>query len=321
MLAPTTPLDESVRLATLRSLSILDTAPEERFDRLTRLAKRIFRVPVAMITLVDVDRLWIKSGAEGEVCETPRGTSFCGHAILDDAIFLVPDTLEDHRFADNPLVQGSPHIRFYAGYPLSTDNGMRVGSLCLMDQHPRLLNDEERGLLRDLGRIAEQELIALQLATLDELTHLVNRRGFEALATYTLGVCRRMGKPATLLFFDLNDFKEINDEYGHAEGDRALVEFAGFLRHSLRESDAVGRLGGDEFVVLLNDADRARAVEIIARLQHNLDELNLRLNRGYDLRFSVGVTAFDAGRHEEFATLMAEADAAMYAHKQALRKR
>ncbi|GGP22182.1 GGDEF domain-containing protein [Silvimonas iriomotensis] len=321
MLAPAMPPDESVRLATLRSLSILDSAPEERFDRLTRLAKRIFRVPIALITLVDADRLWMKSGAEGEDSEAPRKTSFCGHAILDDAIFLIPDTFEDPRFADNPLVVGPPYIRFYAGYPLATDNGMRVGTLCLMDQHPRLLNDEERGLLGDLGRIAEQELIAQQLATLDELTDLVNRRGFEALATYTLGVCRRMGKPATLLFFDLNDFKEINDLYGHAEGDRALVEFAGFLRHGLRESDAVGRLGGDEFVALLNDADQSRALEIIARLQHNLDELNLRLNRGYDLRFSVGVTAFDATRHEAFAALMAEADAAMYAHKQALRKR
>ena len=321
MLAPAMPPDESVRLATLRSLSILDTAPEERFDRLTRLAKRIFRVPIALITLVDVDRLWIKSGAESQVCETSRETSFCGHAILDDVIFLIPDTLDDPRFADNPLVTGPAGIRFYAGYPLSTDNGMRVGSLCLLDQHPRLLNDEERGLLRDLGRIAEQELIAQQLATLDELTHLVNRRGFGALATYTLGVCRRMGKPATLLFFDLNDFKDINDRYGHAEGDRALVEFAGFLRHSLRESDAVGRLGGDEFVALLNDADKVRATDIIARLQHQLDELNLQLNRGYDLRFSVGVTAFEPTRHQEFATLMAEADAAMYAHKQALRKR
>ncbi|MBB5193282.1 diguanylate cyclase (GGDEF)-like protein [Silvimonas terrae] len=321
MLVPATPPDEMVRLATLRSLRILDTAPEERFDRLTRLARRIFRVPVSMVTLVDSERLWIKSCVGGAAGETPRDTSFCGHAILDDAIFLIPDTQDDPRFADNPLVTGPPFIRFYAGYPLKVENGVRVGSLCLMDQHPRLLDDEERTLLHDLGRIAEQELIAQQLATLDELTRLVNRRGFEALAAYTLGVCRRMGKPATLLFFDLNDFKEINDQFGHAEGDQALMEFAGFLRHGLRESDAVGRLGGDEFLVLLNDADEMRAREIIARLQHQLDELNARLQRGYDLHFSVGVTAFDATRHQAFSTMMAEADAAMYAHKQALRKR
>ena len=108
--------------------------------------------------------------------------------------------------------------------------------------------------------MAGAELAAVQLATLDDLTLLSNRRGFEALSQHALNVCKRMNKPASLLFFDLNDFKPINDIYGHAEGDRALKAFAEVLRDALRESDVIGRLGGDEFVALLTDSDSAKTL-------------------------------------------------------------
>jgi len=112
------PSSESSRIATLRLLNILDTEPEERFDRLTRLAKRLFSVPIATVTLVDSNRQWFKSSVGLAVCETSRDISFCGHAILGDDILLVPDARDDKRFFDNPLVLGDPNIRFYAGCPL-----------------------------------------------------------------------------------------------------------------------------------------------------------------------------------------------------------
>ncbi|MCU0072431.1 sensor domain-containing diguanylate cyclase [Pseudomonas koreensis] len=320
MLVPGKPANEAVRIQALQDLKLLDTAPEERFDRLTRLAKRLFNVPIALVTLVDKERQWFKSCVGLDTTETPRSVSFCGHAILRDELLLVPDAREDERFHDNPLVTGEPNIQFYAGYPLTVPNGNKMGTLCLIDTKPRELDDEERALLRDLAGMAEQELMAVQMASMDELTLLSNRRGFKMLAQHALDACARLEKPATLLFFDLNDFKQINDLYGHAEGDSALKNFADVLRIAFRESDVVGRLGGDEFVALLTGSSHVETTRIMARLKEILEERNATLHRGYAIRFSVGQIEYDPRRHETVDKLLADADAAMYEHKQALKR-
>ncbi|WP_085639824.1 MULTISPECIES: diguanylate cyclase [unclassified Pseudomonas] len=321
MLPPGKPVNEQARVATLHGLNVLDTLPEERFDRLTRLARRVFNVPIALVSLVDAERQWFKSCVGLDATETGRDVSFCGHAILGDQILQVDDAAQDERFHDNPLVTGNPGIRFYAGCPLTVGDGSKLGTLCLIDTKPRRLDDEERELLRDLARMAEQELMAVQMATLDELTLLSNRRGFKALAQHGLDACVRLGKPATLLFFDLNDFKQINDLFGHAEGDSALKTFADVLRIAFRESDVVGRLGGDEFVALLTGSSHVETTSIMARLKDILDERNATLQRGYDIRFSVGQIEYDPQRHDTVDRLLADADGAMYAHKQALKRR
>ena len=315
MQTPDLTLDESVRLQTLRALNVLDTSHEERFDRLTRLAKRLFGVPIALVSLVDVDRQWFKSCVGLPVRETSRDISFCGHAILGADIMLVRDALADPRFSDNPLVTGAPGIRFYAGCPLTMANGSRVGTLCLIDVVPRDLSDEDRELLRDLARMAEQELAAVHLATMDALTGLSNRRGFEALAQHALDVCARMRKPATFLFFDLNGFKQINDALGHAEGDRVLKEFADLLRTAFRESDVIGRLGGDEFAAVLIDSDTTATLDAMQRLRRDVDAHNRAAAREHDVCYSVGEIAFDPPRHGAIGTLLEDADAAMYVNK------
>ncbi|ETF09328.1 MULTISPECIES: sensor domain-containing diguanylate cyclase [Pseudomonas] len=318
MLVPGKPANEASRIDALHGLN-LNSEPEERFDRLTRLAKRLFNVPIALVTLVDTDRQWFKSCVGLDVSETSRDVSFCGHAILQNELMLVPDALEDLRFHDNPLVTGAPNIRFYAGYPLNVPDGNKMGTLCLIDTKPRHLDDEERALLRDLAEMAEQELMAVQMASMDELTLLSNRRGFKQLAQHALDACARLNRPATLLFFDLNDFKQINDLYGHAEGDSALKTFADVLRIAFRESDVVGRLGGDEFVALLTGSSHVETTRIMARLKEILEERNATLHRGYAIRFSVGQIEYDPTRHETVDRLLADADGAMYAHKQALK--
>ena len=320
MLVPGKPANEAVRVQVLQDLKLLDSAPEERFDRLTRLAKRLFNVPIALVTLVDKERQWFKSCVGLDTTETPRSVSFCGHAILRDELMLVPDAREDERFHDNPLVTGEPNIRFYAGYPLTVPNGNKMGTLCLIDTRPRDLDEEERALLRDLAGMAEQELMAVQMASMDELTLLSNRRGFKMLAQHALDACARLEKPATLLFFDLNDFKQINDLYGHAEGDSALKTFADVLRIAFRESDVVGRLGGDEFVALLTGSSHVETTAIMARLKEILEERNATLHRGYAIRFSVGQIEYNPQRHDTVDKLLADADEAMYAHKQALKR-
>src|SRR5471030_178456 len=159
MKTPEIPTDEAKRIHALRAYNLLDTLPEERFDRLTRLARRLFDVPIALVSLVDAERQWFKSCVGLAASETGRDVSFCGHAILGDQILMVNDAALDERFHDNPLVVGDPNIRFYAGCPLTVGNGSKLGTLCLIDTRPRHLDDEERQLLRDLARMAEQELM------------------------------------------------------------------------------------------------------------------------------------------------------------------
>lgn len=157
------PSDEPQRLASLRALAVLDTPPEERFDRITRLARRLFDVPVAQLTLVDENRQWFKSSCGLPLGESPRAVSFCAHAILEARPLVVGDTRLDERFRSNPLVTGAPHIRFYAGQPLRGPEGQRVGTLCLIDRRPRQFTPEDLQNLCDLALWAEDQLTQREL--------------------------------------------------------------------------------------------------------------------------------------------------------------
>ncbi|CAM2160285.1 MULTISPECIES: sensor domain-containing diguanylate cyclase [Paraburkholderia] len=317
MLRPSAPENEAERVEILRSFQLLDTQPEERFDRITRLARRLFNVPIAAVTLVDTRRQWFKSHPGLDVSETPRDVSFCGHAILGDDLFFVSDARTDVRFADNPLVTGAPNIRFYAGCPLSAGHQMRIGTLCLIDDRPREFDDEERIVLRDLADMAQEEIAATQLATTDELTGLSNRRGFKQLAEQSLRMRRSAQQPVSLLYLDLNGFKQINDTYGHAEGDRALVAFATIMLTALGEGDVIGRLGGDEFAVLLGDADEAGTLHAIERIRSQLEVFNRTARKPYELRCSVGNAAGGGDFDGSIDDLLVRADTSMYQQKRA----
>jgi len=152
------PTDEVQRLAALNDLAVLDTPPEERFDRITRIAAASFNVPIALISLVDKDRQWFKSCVGIEVSETPREVAFCAHAVELRTDVVVPDTLLDDRFADNPLVAAGPRIRFYAGAPLLLKNGACLGTLCIVDTRPRQLSATELATLHDLRDMVLEQL-------------------------------------------------------------------------------------------------------------------------------------------------------------------
>jgi GAF domain-containing protein len=149
---------EQLRQRAVERMMILDTPPEERFDRLTRLAAAVFDVPIALVTLVDHDRQWFKSRHGLDLVETHRDISFCAHAVLREEVMVVPDTLRDSRFAGNPVVRGEPFVRFYAGYPISDEAGTCFGTLCLIDTRPRDLDQAQLGLLRDLGILVRREM-------------------------------------------------------------------------------------------------------------------------------------------------------------------
>src|SRR5262249_48056357 len=144
----TIPDNEDQRIASLRALKILDTEPEERFDRVTRLAAALFDVPVAVISLVDESRQWIKSCVGLDAKESSRDASFCAHVVYNREPVIVYDTFLDKRFADNPFVTNEPRIRFYAGVPLTLDDGSCIGTLCLIDRRPRVVEGRDLERLR-----------------------------------------------------------------------------------------------------------------------------------------------------------------------------
>jgi len=315
MQSPQTPADEKERLKTLHSLNILDTPPQERFDRLVRMAKRIFNVPIALVSLVDDKRQWFKACIGLDATETSRDISFCGHTILCRAPFIITDARKDLRFADNPLVTGPPHIVFYAGCPLHYGDGSAMGTLCIIDTRPRTLDDDELGLFKDLTHLTERELAATHLATLDELTGVVNRRGFLTLAEKALTLSARGHLSLVLAYFDLDSFKTINDDFGHEEGDLALKIFSQLMQRCFRESDIVARLGGDEFVVLLTNADETFARESISRFRSELDQYNRQANKQYNLTFSDGLASVTAENPLSIAEMLKQADEQMYHQK------
>jgi phosphoribosyl 1,2-cyclic phosphodiesterase/CheY-like chemotaxis protein len=155
-----TPDDEERRLAALRGTGMLDTPPEDRFDRITRLAAALFNVPIALVSLVDQNRQWFKSCYGLDAKETSRDAAFCSHVVYDRKPMIVPDTFQDPRFAENPFVTNDPRIRFYAGCPLILEDGSCVGSFCVVDTRPRALEHQDLERLQDFASLAARELSA-----------------------------------------------------------------------------------------------------------------------------------------------------------------
>ncbi|GGI21648.1 GAF domain-containing protein [Oxalicibacterium faecigallinarum] len=153
------PPNEEDRLHALRQLLILDTPPEERFDRIVQFAAQEFDVPITLISLIDAERQWFKARVGLDVCETNREISFCGHAIMENDIMVINDATKDERFHDNPVVTGAPHVRFYAGAPLQLPAGQNIGTLCLIDSVPRDMDSVALAILGSLRDLVVEELV------------------------------------------------------------------------------------------------------------------------------------------------------------------
>ncbi|MDP3518327.1 MAG: ATP-binding protein [Pseudohongiella sp.] len=224
MQVPGIPHNELDRLNALRHTGLLDSPPEERFDRLTRLTKHIFKTRIVVISLIDADRQWFKSRQGLDVCETSRKVSFCGHAILEPEILEIEDASKDERFFDNPLVTGEPYIRFYAGVPIKSACGNVLGTLCIIDDKPRRLTDDERLCLRELADCVEAELttidrrhllsVATQTTNGVVITNLAGRivwanSGFTRLTGYSLDEVRGQ-TPISILKGDASNHAAIS---------------------------------------------------------------------------------------------------------------
>ena len=327
------PDNEAERLAHLQALNMLDSAIEERFERITRLVCNILDVPISAISLVDDDRQWFKSVQGLNVSETPRSIAFCSHTILGDEALVVPDALADHRFADNPLVTENPNIRFYAGCPLIIEDGIRIGTLCAIDNKPREISEDQLVVLKDLAQMVRSEMSAITLsdvnqrlteelktaeraAMIDPLSGLWNRRGGEKLLESEWASASRASHSLSIAMIDIDHFKKVNDTYGHDIGDVVIRQFAKIILTSLRPRDVVCRWGGEEFLALFTDCDAEGLPAVLGRIQQNIESKPIRTTQGLlAVTASFGAAAVLPTRDNHPQSVIKEADRALYQAK------
>ena len=295
------PENEADRVTTLRSLNILDTPREDRFDRYTRITARIFDMPIVLISLVDGHRQWFKSAEGLDAEETPRDISFCGHAILGDDVLEIRNTRSDKRFRDNPLVLEQPHIRYYAGAPLEAPNGHKLGTLCIIDRVPRRLTDEEKTMLKNLADMVVGEMIG----NVDTETGLANR---DALISTGKSCFENdlTGRSLSMLLFDISDIMALQND---PEAQKSPAEsFAKLLLRHFPSAQSAAHVGAYHFAVLIKadrDFDDAPVVErFCAEVKKTFCP-----DGGEELLSAfVGRVQSNPGIHESFVDMLSQAD-------------
>ena len=318
------PLNEAERLAAVHAYKILDTAPEVEFDVTTRVAASLFNAPIALVALMDRDRLWFKSRHGLDVAQLDREIAFCAHAIVrPDELLVIEDLQQDARFVDNPLVHAGPGIRFYAGAPLRDPNGLALGTLAVLATEPRKFDDHQRALLLDLSvsvmtaiESRHRALTLKQMATTDALTGLANRIQFQSALALELRQAQLAGQSIAVLYMDLDGFKGVNDSLGHGGGDAVLREVAHRLSAQLRHGETLARMGGDEFAVVMRGGVDLRAAQALAERFVVALRQPVILPRGEQVPVGVSVgIALQDSRAADIAGLIEQADHALYKAK------
>ncbi len=311
---------ESERIKSLRSYQILDTLPDPAFDDIAWMAARLCDAKMAMVSLVDEDRCWFKAKVGANVDSIPRSESFCDIAIQQQHLMLVPDAARDPRFATNPMVPDT--VRFYAGAPLIMPDGHVIGTLCVLDDKPRALTDQQKGFLGALSRQVAALLTYRQLGVRDSLTGLFNRRYLIDALERELHRSDRRKEAVSILIIDVDHFKHFNDNFGHGAGDAILRHLAEVLNDNTRREDVVARFGGEEFVVLLPGTQLMEAGVCAENLRQTASRMSI-LYEGRilpQLTVSIGISSYP-GDGRDINTLINTADGALYRAKRAGRNR
>ena len=317
------PANEAQRLQAVRSYDILDTPPELDFDALTRVAAHAFNTPAAVVGLMDSDRLWFKSKLGLDVPQLDRQIAMCAHAIMrPDEPLVIEDLQQDPRFKQNPLVTQAPHLRFYAGAPLIDPQGYALGTIAVVDMKPRTITETQRTMLQDLSTLVisalesrNRAILLGRLAMTDHLTKLANRAQFERTLDSGLAHARRTGEPFTVLYLDLDDFKKVNDTFGHAAGDEVLCEVARRLAKEVRAEDLLSRFGGDEFGVFMRQSAEDSVESLVKRITDAVAEpIPLSSDERVSVGISVGMASY-SGAIDSKSSLLAQADQSLYEAK------
>jgi diguanylate cyclase (GGDEF)-like protein len=337
MLSPELPSNEVLRQQVLDDQELLDTPAEPYLDTLVRVVRELFEVKTVLVSLVDRERQWFKARLGLDLAETPRSESFCGHAILAGGTLIVEDALADPRFHDNPVVTGEPFIRFYAGQPLHAEDGQVLGTLCLIDDRPKSLSDQQLRRLQDMATLVEGYLKLRQVseqtaqlrealsreqrrAMLDPLTQLWNRTGLEHFLPRQLRRAQEQGVQLGLMFCDLDHFKQVNDTYGHRAGDQVLWQSARRISAAVRPQDLTTRCGGEEFVVLALVRSADELQQIAERVRSSMAQTPMSAgSTQLTQTLSIGCTLVAAGESPDDA--LERADQALYRAKHQGRNR
>lgn len=317
------PLNEIERLRAVCSYKILDTLPEVDFDTLTRVTAAAFNMPAAVIGFMDSDRLWFKSQLGLGLPQLDRQIAFCAHALMQPGeLLIVEDLRRDSRFQQNPLVTHQPNLCFYAGSPLIDSQGYALGTIAVVDTKPRLFDAAQRAMLSDFATLVMSAIesryranLLENLAMTDHLTGLANRAQFERTLNAEIAHSKRTGKPFTVFYMDLDNFKIVNDTFGHAAGDEVLIEVAHQMSKQIRTEDMLARIGGDEFGVFMRDSIddspellAKRIVEAVTR------SITLTTGNKISVGISIGIATY-TDEVKTFDNLMILADQALYIDK------
>ena len=329
----------TLKIANIHTLDLFYTPIEERFERITRIARRALHAPVAAISLLNDDKQWFKSSAGWGVSEIPRADAICRLTVEENRLLTIPDTLKDPRVATSPVVTQAPRFRAYAGYPLSDEHGNVIGTFCVFDLQPREFTPADGQTITDLAALAQRELLTDQLssaqaaltsklslarreALMDPLTHLWNRRGASVLLKAAFRKADERRAPLTLALLDLDNFKRINDSYGHQSGDEVLRKIASRLLSVVRGEDNICRIGGDEFLILMTDTDAAVAGKVAERIRRTITDTPIPTRDGsMPVSVSVGFTVRPANDPTPAEALIERADQALMQSKAAGRNR
>lgn len=329
----------TLKLASLHAIDPFYTPLEERFERITRLARRALKVPIAAITVVQDDRQWFKSIAGLSLTELPVDKSLCAGVLKESRPVIVSDTRLDVDLMAKPLVSGNPGIRFYAGAPIRNADGKTIGTFCAMDVRPRTPDEDFRTILIDLADMAQRELFSAELrnaqsalvsklgkarrqAMFDPLTRLWNRRGGTELLNSALKEATRYNHTLGICLADIDNFKQINDQFGHQVGDQVLRRAAGGIVASVRPQDIVCRYGGEEFLIIVHDVNETGLTAVGERICAGMRKLAMS-SGGESLPATISVGVALRARDQDIGAdeLVARADRALYQSKRAGRDR
>ena len=269
--------DEAMRLLALRRAHILDTPPEPAFDQITRLASRLLGAPIALITLVDENRQWFKSSVGVSISETPRDIAFCAHTIQQDGVFVVNDAVTDERFASNPLVLGDPSVRFYAGAPLLSNDGMALGAVCVADVRPRAaFSEEDKQVLRDLSDLASAHIQARQsIGYLEPETGLPNRFRFLADLDAFLASSRTAWQEVAVVVIKVaapGEYAEFIRTLGHGITDAFTVAASRRIEATLPQGCRIYHLSGARFAYVADASASSHFERDLLALSIMLDD-------------------------------------------------
>jgi diguanylate cyclase (GGDEF)-like protein len=306
---------ERERLEALDQFDLLDAPRDVSFDRIVRLIKEIFSVDIGIVSVIDAHRQWYQACAGLPNAEVPREETFCQLIVESEEPLIVQDATRDARFANNPMVTGEAHIRFYAGVPLKTREGFILGTVCAIDRRPRSFGARDLTILQELAGLAMDRIELLQSAATDSLTDVLTRRAFKSEAEKLIAQALRHQHDLSCLVLDVDHFKRVNDTFGHAAGDEVLKAVSAACKTTLRAGDLIGRLGGEEFAILLPHVDKAAAAAVAEKLRMAIAEVKVNGSFGdVSVNASVGTTSLSIVSRD-IDTLVAQADAAMYSAK------